>query len=161
MMYAGSGVKRAARVVAFEEMADSRLLMDAAELSSGLSRPTRRAVYLTAGVASGLGRLMANPAHVTLLSGGSPERVLHEDWPLVYWSAMKLTELKNEVLQLDPPTRAWLAEVLLRSLDELSEREVEALWLDEAKRRERAWDAGEVEGIPAEQVMRELRSGSE
>ncbi|HSK75673.1 MAG TPA: addiction module protein [Thermoanaerobaculia bacterium] len=38
-------------------------------------------------------------------------------------------------------------------MDELSEREVEALWLDEAERRERAWDAGEVEGMPAEQVM--------
>lgn|SRR5215213_6146276 len=74
---------------------------------------------------------------------------------------MKLTELQSEVLKLDPPTRAWLAEVLLRSLDELSEGEVEALWLDEAERRERAWDAGEVQGIPAEQVMRELRSGSE
>src|SRR5215213_2645420 len=66
---------------------------------------------------------------------------------------MNLTELQTEVLKLDPPTRAWLAEVLLRSLDELSEREVETMWLDEAERRERAWDAGEVEGIPAEQVM--------
>ena len=46
-----------------------------------------------------------------------------------------------------------------RSLDDLSEGEVEALWLDETERRERAWDAGEVEGIPAEQVMRELRAG--
>lgn len=74
---------------------------------------------------------------------------------------MTLTELENEVLRLDPPTRARLAEVLLRSLDELSGQEVEALWLDEAERRERAWDAGEVQGIPAEQVMRELRSGSD
>lgn len=74
---------------------------------------------------------------------------------------MKLIELENEVLKLDPPTRAWLAEVLLRSLDELSEEEVETLWLDEAERREQAWDAGEVEAIPAEQVMRELRSNSE
>jgi len=74
---------------------------------------------------------------------------------------MKATELENEVLKLDPPTRARLAEVLLRSLDELSETEVETLWLDEAERREQAWDAGEVEGIPAKQVMRELRSGSE
>lgn len=80
---------------------------------------------------------------------------------LVNWRAMKVTELESEVLKLDPPTRARLAEVLLRSLDELSEEEVEALWLDEAERRERAWDAGDVEGIPAEQVMRELRSGSE
>jgi putative addiction module component (TIGR02574 family) len=74
---------------------------------------------------------------------------------------MKPTELENEVLKLDPPNRARLAEVLLRSLDELSEEEVETLWLNEAECRERAWDAGEVEGIPAEQVMRELRSGSE
>ena len=74
---------------------------------------------------------------------------------------MKPTELENEALKLDPHNRARLAEVLLRSLDELSEEEVEALWLDEAERRERAWDAGEGEGIPAEQVMRELRSGSE
>lgn len=80
---------------------------------------------------------------------------------LVNWSAMKLTDLENEVLKLDPPNRARLAEVLLRSLDELSEKEIEALWLDEAERRERAWDAGEVKGIPAEQVMRELRSASE
>ena len=80
---------------------------------------------------------------------------------LVNWSAMKLTELESEVLKLDPPSRARLAEVLLRSLDELSEEEIEASWLDEAERRERAWDAGEVEGIPAEQVMRELRLASE
>jgi Putative addiction module component len=74
---------------------------------------------------------------------------------------MKLTELEHEVLKQAPPTRARLAELLLRSLDELSEQEVEALWLDEAERRERAWDAGEVEGIPAEQVMRELRAATE
>lgn len=73
---------------------------------------------------------------------------------------MKMSDLENEVLKLDPPARARLAEVLLRSLDELSEREIEELWFDEAERRERAWDAGEVEGIPAEQVMRELRSRS-
>lgn len=72
-----------------------------------------------------------------------------------------MSELENEALKLAPPARARLAEVLLRSLDELSEREVEELWLDEAERRERAWDAGEVQGVPAEQVMRELRSESE
>jgi hypothetical protein len=41
-----------------------------------------------------------------------------------------------------------------------SEAEVETLWLDEAERREQAWDAGEVIGFPAEQVMLELRSDS-
>jgi hypothetical protein len=49
----------------------------------------------------------------------------------------------------------------MKPTDALSEEKVETLWLDEAERRKRAWDAGEVEEIPAEQVMRELRSGSE
>jgi len=40
----------------------------------------------------------------------------------------------------------------------LSEAEIEKLLLEEAERREREWDAGEVEGIPADQVLRELRS---
>lgn len=70
---------------------------------------------------------------------------------------MKLDELENEVLKLDPPTRARLAEVLLRSLDELPREEIEALWFDEAERRDKAWN--EDEAIPAEQVMRELRLG--
>jgi putative addiction module component (TIGR02574 family) len=71
---------------------------------------------------------------------------------------MTLTELENEVLRLDPTSRARLAERLLGSLDALSKAEIEGLWLDEAERREREWDAGAVEGIPAGQVLRELRS---
>jgi putative addiction module component (TIGR02574 family) len=73
---------------------------------------------------------------------------------------MKLTELENEALRLDPRSRARLAERLLGSLDDLAESEIEELWLDEAERREREWDAGEVVGIPADQVLRELRSKS-
>jgi broad specificity phosphatase PhoE len=71
---------------------------------------------------------------------------------------MTLTELENEALRLDPRSRARLAERLLGSLDDLTEAEIEALWLDEAERRERAWEAGEVRGMPADEVLRELRS---
>jgi putative addiction module component (TIGR02574 family) len=73
---------------------------------------------------------------------------------------MKLTELESEALRLDPRSRARLAERLLGSLDDLAEAEVAELWLDEAERREREWDAGDVQGIPADQVLRELRSNS-
>jgi putative addiction module component (TIGR02574 family) len=71
---------------------------------------------------------------------------------------MTLNELETEALRLDPKSRALLAERLLGSLDALSEAEIEKLWLDEAERREQEWDAGKVEGIPADQVLRELRS---
>ncbi len=69
---------------------------------------------------------------------------------------MTLNELESEALKLDPKSRARLAESLLASLDDLPEAEVERLWLDEAERREREWDAGRVEGIPAEHVLAEL-----
>jgi len=71
---------------------------------------------------------------------------------------MTLNELESEALKLDPRSRARLAESLLASLDDLSEAEAERLWLDEAERRERDWDAGRVEGIPAERVLAELRA---
>lgn len=74
--------------------------------------------------------------------------------------SMKLAEIESAALRLDARSRARLAERLLGSLDDLSEAEIEELWLDEAERREQEWDAGEVEGIPAEQVLRELRSNS-
>lgn len=72
---------------------------------------------------------------------------------------MTLAELQSEALRLDPRSRARLAESLLASLDELADSEIEQLWLDEAERRAREWDAGHVQGIPAEQVLAELREG--
>jgi hypothetical protein len=69
-----------------------------------------------------------------------------------------LPELETEALKLDPRSRARLAERLLSSLDALSEAEIEALWLDEAERRDRDLDSGDSQGVPARQVLAELRS---
>jgi hypothetical protein len=49
---------------------------------------------------------------------------------------MIIDELKRQALQMDPSTRAGLARDLLTSLDDLSEAEVERLWLEEAVRRD-------------------------
>jgi hypothetical protein len=74
---------------------------------------------------------------------------------------MTLTELESEALSLDARSRARLAESLLASLESLPEEEVQRLWLDEAERRERDWDAGRIQGIPAEQVLSELKRDAE
>jgi len=66
---------------------------------------------------------------------------------------MTVDELKAEALRLAPHARADLARDLLSSLDELSEAEIEQLWLEEAVRRDRELDAGTVEAIPAEEVL--------
>jgi putative addiction module component (TIGR02574 family) len=71
---------------------------------------------------------------------------------------MTPTQLVEEALKLDPQERADVANRLLASLDGLSEAELEALWLAEAERRDRALDAGELKSIPAEKVFSEIRS---
>jgi putative addiction module component (TIGR02574 family) len=71
---------------------------------------------------------------------------------------MKLAELEAEALKLDPQDRARLAERLLGSLEELPEAEVEALWLDEAERRDREVTEGRLKLIPGDEVLAELKS---
>jgi len=46
-----------------------------------------------------------------------------------------------------------LAGMLLLTLDEPTESEVERLWLEEAERRLQEWREGKVKGIPAEEVF--------
>lgn len=64
----------------------------------------------------------------------------------------------TEALKLDPEDRIEVAQQLLASLDNLSEGEIEALWLAEAERRDEALDKGELKSIPAEEVFANLRS---
>jgi hypothetical protein len=71
---------------------------------------------------------------------------------------MTIDELKREALQLDPSTRAGLARDLLVSLDDLSEAEVERLWLEEAVRRDEEMASGTVKAIPMDEVFAELRA---
>jgi len=66
----------------------------------------------------------------------------------------KLEQLIGAAMELSFQERAQLAGALLKSLDEASESEVERLWLEEAERRLREYRAGQVIGIPAEDVLR-------
>lgn len=68
-----------------------------------------------------------------------------------------LEELAVELLNLPVKSRAMLAERLLASLDEEPSPDSERLWLEEIRRRCAEIEAGEIEGVPAEQVFRELR----
>jgi putative addiction module component (TIGR02574 family) len=70
---------------------------------------------------------------------------------------MTIDEVKAVALRLSPEERAELASDLLQSLDDLSEAEIERLWLEEAARREAEIDAGTVELIPGDQVLKEAR----
>jgi putative addiction module component (TIGR02574 family) len=68
---------------------------------------------------------------------------------------MSINEIQSAALKLELKERAKLAHVLLQSLDELSEKENERLWAEEAMRRYEELESGKSEEIPAEEVMRD------
>ena len=71
---------------------------------------------------------------------------------------MTIDELKREAMSLDATERANLARELLVSLDDLSEDEVERLWLEEAERRRLDSEAGKTTLVPADEVFAQLRA---
>ena len=71
---------------------------------------------------------------------------------------MTVDALRRAALQLDHAARANLGHDLLESLDDLSEGEIEQLWLQEAVRRHDAIAAGEVETIPGDEVLAQVRA---
>ena len=63
--------------------------------------------------------------------------------------------ITQQALDLDLKERARLAERLLKSLDGISEDEIQELWLDEAERRIQEYRAGRMEAVVSDQVFRE------
>ena len=71
---------------------------------------------------------------------------------------MTINEVEAAALSLDLSGRAALAEKLLRSLEDLSQEEIEQLWADEALRRDQELDAGKAKARDCEEVLRELQT---
>jgi len=71
---------------------------------------------------------------------------------------MTTEQVENEALKLKPQERAELAEKLLRSLEDLSEEEIERLWVKEAIRRDAELDSGSASMRDAEDVFRDARA---
>ena len=71
---------------------------------------------------------------------------------------MNVEELKAKALRLAPQDRAKLAHALLESLEDLSETEIESLWIDEALRRDKEFDSGSVPLRRADDVLKEAKS---
>ena len=70
---------------------------------------------------------------------------------------MSRKELEAEIKKLDLKDRAALAKWIVESLDELSEVEIAALWVDEAEHRLDEMERGLVTEMSAEEVLRRAR----
>ena len=71
---------------------------------------------------------------------------------------MTVDELRREALRLEHSARASLARDLLNSLDDLSESEIEQLWLHEAAHRHDAVASGAVATVAADEALAKARS---
>lgn len=60
--------------------------------------------------------------------------------------------LIDSVLHLKPAERMRLLEIIYASL-ERPDTAIDEIWYDEAERRLAAYNAGRVQGIPADQVL--------
>ncbi len=71
--------------------------------------------------------------------------------------SLSLAEVEQQARMLTPDERARLAEMLLESLQDTSLSEIEAAWQREIADRVAAYDKGEVETYPAEEVFAEAK----
>jgi Putative addiction module component len=73
---------------------------------------------------------------------------------------MTLENLEAEVLLLPRDSQATLLARLLENLGQSHDIDqgVASIWLEEAERRDRAMDEGQVAGIPAEQMFQRIRA---
>ena len=67
--------------------------------------------------------------------------------------------LEAQLKKLPQKDRARLALSLIASLDPGTDEDAEALWLDEATKRLKAYDAGETQSRPVNDVIAEIKSG--
>ena len=71
---------------------------------------------------------------------------------------MTSTAIEQSVLSLPKPDRAHLVHLLLESLDDPSEADIQELWLEEARSRADEIDAGTVNLVSGEQLEQEVRA---
>jgi putative addiction module component (TIGR02574 family) len=67
-------------------------------------------------------------------------------------------EIMSAALALSPSARAMLVEHLMESLDAEDQKRIDALWAEEAERRDKEIEDGIVTAIPGEEVLNRLRS---
>ncbi len=67
-------------------------------------------------------------------------------------------DIMRDALSLPPGARAMLADQLLVSLDAEDQKRIDALWAEEAERRDKEIEDGLVTPIPGEEVMERLRA---
>lgn len=67
---------------------------------------------------------------------------------------MSSKEILEQALKLKPDERFMVVEGLIKSIDE-PDISLDAIWAEEAEKRLKAYRAGNLEGIPMEEIFKE------
>jgi len=70
---------------------------------------------------------------------------------------LSLDQITEEAIKLPPASRALLADKLVQSLESEDPDEIQQLWSAEAIRRRDEIRSGQMQPIPGEQVIEEVR----
>ena len=70
---------------------------------------------------------------------------------------MSIDEITEQAIKLEPSARAALADKLIESLESEEPDEIQRLWSAEAIRRRDEIRSGQVQPVPGEQVIEEVR----
>jgi len=71
---------------------------------------------------------------------------------------LTIESIEHAALQLQPDAQVRLAHFLVHTLASLPEEDFAELWLAEAECRDAEMEAGQVVGIPGEEVFRRIRA---
>lgn len=95
------------------------------------------------------------------ISTHNADSVIDVSFPEQYCIRMssRNRNLEEQVKKLPLKDRARLALSLIESLDPGTDEDAEGLWLDEAEKRLKAYDAGKTESHPVNDVIAEIQSG--
>jgi putative addiction module component (TIGR02574 family) len=77
-----------------------------------------------------------------------------QDAAITVCTMSTVQEIEQAALKLPRKTRVALAERLMESSVTKREKEISALWADEAERRIVAYEAGKMKSVPAEVVFK-------
>jgi len=67
---------------------------------------------------------------------------------------MRSKDVLEEALKLKPDERFIVIEGIIKSLDE-PDSSLDNIWADEAEKRLKAYRAGNLEGVPMEEIFKE------
>ena len=67
---------------------------------------------------------------------------------------MSSKDVLKQALKLKPDERFMVVEGLIKSLDE-PDSSLDAIWAEEAEKRLKAYRAGNLEGIPMEEIFKD------